>query len=209
MYFDTSKYLSIFSPHISQKAKSYLIPNLGTRPTTYCLKFSDYDIPLLLDHSWSFHTSLVESSNHRYLLSQGGSVGWSAAPHSARQRRNYQHQTSVAPNVLTSGTCIDKNNDPRYPGADHSVLRRDPKGDEKIDKFGNLLGGMPLSVLKNLNLIMQHRQEIQSVYVHASRSTPAPPIHARHRRSTYFWFPGLSILLSPKFTCTQTQCHST
>ena len=73
---------------------------------------------------------------------------------------------------------------------DEYVTVDDPKGDTKIDQFGNLLGGACRSpIVHSSTCSCIFRSKIQSTDVPATESTSRPDVHARDRRCADVWLP--------------------
>lgn len=65
---------------------------------------------------------------------------------------------------------------------DEFITEDDPKGDEKIDKWGNLLGGMsPLPrTYAQTHKTHLSRAKIQGVYIRFTKSSPSTTVYAGH-----------------------------
>lgn len=69
---------------------------------------------------------------------------------------------------------------------DEYVTEDDPKGDEKIDKWGNLLGGTRLTrPCLHVKVHIPLRSPVQGIYIYSAQQTSSAKIYARHRRGSH------------------------
>lgn len=70
---------------------------------------------------------------------------------------------------------------------DEYVTEDDSKGDEKIDKWGNLLGGTkPTRPCLHLKVhILLFRSPVQGIYIYSPQQTSSAKIYARNRRGSH------------------------
>jgi hypothetical protein len=94
---------------------------------------------------------------------------------------------------------------------DEFVTDDDPKGDEKIDVSGNLLGGMSSTISPPLLLTPNFlvRPPFQSFNIRSPKSTPDKTVYARYRCCPYFRVPRFALLFPSQPSRIQAECNST